>query len=589
VILVKVGPSLAAGDRLLLSADCTRDSTPNTGIIVWVTSDLRVPEDINQVRLAATDPQGDSVYGHTFDLGEGPNRFQLPFRVGLFPLHDTSTPIHVAAVGQLNDDSQPVVWRSATLSFVHSKKVDLVLPLLAVCRPAQCTVAFQTCKPNGNCESDAVESSTLSNYVPNQPASGADAFTETTDAQTSVVALDALSGTGGVIGTDGGPAADVSTAPGDAPGADVPSDVPLGGSGGTGGRTATGGITASGGTTSTGGVSTAGARTNGGTTTGGGTTASAGTTSAESTSASGGTTESGGTSAGGATPPRCSGLGETCGPSGDESCCTSLPVPGGTFNRSNDASYPATVADFYLDKYEITVGRFRQFVDAGMGTQSSPPGSGAGVHPLIANSGWNSAWNVSLSGDTAALKAVLKCLPAYQTWTDTAGDNESRPQNCLDWYTAFAFCAWDGGRLATEAEWNYAAAGGSEQREYPWGSGLDASKASYYDDSTGPRMGDGVAGCSVADLVVVGSKPAGNGKWGQADLAGNVREWTLDWYASPYQNPCDNCAVLTAASLRVVRGCSFFKDLDLSSANRYSDNPSGHSFQVGARCARSSL
>jgi len=52
-----------------------------------------------------------------------------------------------------------------------------------------------------------------------------------------------------------------------------------------------------------------------------------------------------------------------------------------------DMSYPATVADFYLDKYEITVGRFRQFVNAGMGTQASPPASGAGAHSLITGSG----------------------------------------------------------------------------------------------------------------------------------------------------------------------------------------------------------
>ena len=57
----------------------------------------------------------------------------------------------------------------------------------------------------------------------------------------------------------------------------------------------------------------------------------------------------------------CSGLAAICGPSGNEDCCTSLLVPGGTFYRSydgvvsTDMSYPATVADFYLDKYEITV------------------------------------------------------------------------------------------------------------------------------------------------------------------------------------------------------------------------------------------
>ena len=70
---------------------------------------------------------------------------------------------------------------------------------------------------------------------------------------------------------------------------------------------------------------------------------------------------------------------------GDRDCCKSLLVPGGTFDRSYDGvdfmdpNYPATVSDFYLDKYEITVGRFRQFVNAGMGTQTSPPAAGAGA------------------------------------------------------------------------------------------------------------------------------------------------------------------------------------------------------------------
>jgi formylglycine-generating enzyme required for sulfatase activity len=252
-----------------------------------------------------------------------------------------------------------------------------------------------------------------------------------------------------------------------------------------------------------------------------------------------------------------------------------------------DKSYPATVADFYLDKYEITVGRFRQFVNAGMGmgmgTQASPPASGAGVHPLIAGSGWNSAWNTSLQTNTAALTTALKCNSSYQTWTDTAGSNESRPQNCINWYEAFAFCAWDGGRLATEAEWNYAAAGGSEQRAYPWS---NPPTSTTIDDSYAVYC---CGSCSSTQNV--GSKsPKGDGKWGHSDLAGNVWEWTLDWYVSPYQTRCDNCADLIDASYRVIRGGNFNNDASyLRSASRYYSGPDFHDLTFGSRCARASL
>jgi formylglycine-generating enzyme required for sulfatase activity len=242
-------------------------------------------------------------------------------------------------------------------------------------------------------------------------------------------------------------------------------------------------------------------------------------------------------------------------------------------------SYPATVADFYLDKYEITVGRFRQFVNAGMGTQASPPAPGAGAHPLIAGSGWDSTWNTNLAAAKASLKTDLKCsFP--QNWTDTPGGNESQPQNCLDWYTAFAFCAWDGGRLATEAEWNYAAAGGSEQRAYPWSNPptsttIDASYAVY---------------ASISTQNVGSTSSKGDGKWGQSDLAGNVCEWTLDWYASPYQTPCNNCANLVTASFRVARGHGFVHNgIDLRSALRFYSGPDDHDYYIGARCARTSL
>jgi formylglycine-generating enzyme required for sulfatase activity len=250
-------------------------------------------------------------------------------------------------------------------------------------------------------------------------------------------------------------------------------------------------------------------------------------------------------------------------------------------------SYVATVSNFKLDRYEVTVGRFRQFVTAGQGTQSSPPSSGAGAHPNIAGSGWDPSWNASLQANQAALIAAIKCNASYQTWTDTPAANESLPISCVDWYEAMAFCGWDGGFLPTEAEWNYAAAGGSEQRAYPWSS----PAASLAIDCSYANFDSGILCVNppTGGFTPVGAEsPKGDGKWGQADLAGNVFEWTLDWNASPYpQNPCTNCANLTPATGRVIRGGLFDAMAPgVRAAYRDLDVPTSRSDFYGFRCAR---
>lgn len=283
--------------------------------------------------------------------------------------------------------------------------------------------------------------------------------------------------------------------------------------------------------------------------------------------------------------PSCSTLGKTCGPAKNEGCCQSPLVIGGAYHRSNEEGAPATISDFRLDRFEITVGRFRTFVDKYPETK---PAAGAGAHPRIAGSGWDLAWSAALPADRAALVAALKCDLTYETWTDAPANKEALPMNCLNWYVAFAFCAWDGGRLPTEAEWNYAAAGGNEQRPYPWSSSstktIDSTYAVY--DCTGDNSAP--ANCAPSDILDVGSRsPDGDGRWGHADLAGSMWEWTLDGYTKPYESPCADCANLKVSSPRVIRGGSFgFKAAVLLTSNRFQHDPAQGSSDIGARCAR---
>ena len=297
----------------------------------------------------------------------------------------------------------------------------------------------------------------------------------------------------------------------------------------------------------------------------------------------------------------CDGLSATCG--GTDDCCNSPLVAGGTYYRSYDLAgdrdsgtptYAATVGDFRLDKYEVTVGRFRKFVEAGMGTQASPPTVGSGAHAAITGSGWQADWNASLVVDRTALIAALKCDTANNhTWTDVPGTGENRPITCLTWYEAMAFCIWDGGYLPTEAEWNYAAAGGDQQRAYPWSIPassltLDGSYAVFYDGS--PCGGTNPTPCP--EVVEVGSKPLGNGRFGQSDLAGNAEEPVLDYdnrAGDPeYLSPCINCALIRSGDdfHRMRGGSAGERQTFLRTGRSTFIGPRDRFKNHGVRCAR---
>jgi formylglycine-generating enzyme required for sulfatase activity len=289
-----------------------------------------------------------------------------------------------------------------------------------------------------------------------------------------------------------------------------------------------------------------------------------------------------------------------CGAASD-SCCASTTVPGGMFYRSYDGVTfpqmlsPATVSAFRFDKYEVTVGRFRRFVGAVVGGWTPAAGAGKHVHlnggrGLAAASeadastgtyelGWDSSWTSQLPASQAAWNAALACSPSA-TWTATAGANESLPMTCETWFEAYAFCIWDGGFLPSNAEWNYAAAGGGQQRAYPW-SAPASSMVVDCQHGNDDMCGDNAKGVGL-------ESPVGDGLWGQTDLAGNVMERTLDLYSQYYAVPCVDCATLSATTTsRVGRGGDYHTQPQyLLVGYEDAEDPSGRDDAIGVRCAR---
>ena len=151
------------------------------------------------------------------------------------------------------------------------------------------------------------------------------------------------------------------------------------------------------------------------------------------------------------------------------------------------------------------------------------------------------------------------------------------PISGVSWYDAVKYCEWVGKRLPTEAEWEQAARA-PRAGKYPWDGPFDASRVNVRGDGDGyPRT------------APVGSFPTGASGYGALDLAGNVAEWTADWYEatwyqkSPGVNPKGPEA---STGSRAVRGGSWADTDYMARATvRLGIDPNLSNDSIGFRCA----
>jgi eukaryotic-like serine/threonine-protein kinase len=208
--------------------------------------------------------------------------------------------------------------------------------------------------------------------------------------------------------------------------------------------------------------------------------------------------------------------------------------------------HTVTLDAYYIDKYEVTNARYQGCVDFGA---CSPPK------------------DAIYYGNT--------------TYADY-------PVIYVTWHQAEAYCAWAGKRLPTEAEWEKAARG-TDGRTFPWGSDFNGELLNFCDvncefDWKNTSYDDG-----YAYVAPVGSYLDGASPYGALDMAGNVWEWTADWYDGGYYSgsPDGNSVGPSAGEGRVVRGGSWYlHDYFVRSGVRYSLVPDFRNYDVGFRCVR---